>query len=71
MTLNDAGNLLLIRLWKVKLNITNVFIYIKVCIGKNLSDTFPIQNNRRQRVASSPLLFNFALECAIRKDHES
>jgi hypothetical protein len=32
-----------------------------------LSDTFPIQNGLKQGDAQSPLLFNFALEYAIRK----
>jgi hypothetical protein len=38
--------------------------YSKVRIGKLLSDKFPIQNGLN---ALSPLLFNFALEYAIRK----
>jgi hypothetical protein len=40
--------------------------YSKVRRGKHLSDTFPIQNGQKQD-ALSPLLFNFALEYAIRK----
>jgi hypothetical protein len=39
--------------------------YSKVC--KHLSDSFPIQNGLKQGDALSPLLFNFALECAVRK----
>jgi hypothetical protein len=39
----------------------------KVRIGKNLSDTFPIQNCLKQGRALSPLLFKFALEYARRK----
>jgi hypothetical protein len=39
----------------------------KVCIGKHLSDMFPIQNGLKQADAVSPLLYNYALECAIRK----
>jgi hypothetical protein len=39
----------------------------KVCIGKLLSDKFPIQNALKQGDALLPSLFNFALECAIRK----
>jgi hypothetical protein len=35
-----------------------------------LSDSFPIQNGLKQGDALSPLLFNFALECAIRKVQE-
>jgi hypothetical protein len=42
----------------------------KVCIGKTLSDTFPIQNGLKQGDALSPLLFNYALEYAIRKVQE-
>jgi hypothetical protein len=57
----------LVRLIKMCLNET----YIKLCIGKLLSDEFPIQNGLKQGDALSPLLFNFALEYAIRKVHES
>jgi hypothetical protein len=35
-----------------------------------LSDAFPIQNGLKQGDALSPLLFNFALEYAIRKSQE-
>jgi hypothetical protein len=41
--------------------------YSNVCISKLLSDKFPIQNGLKQGEALSPLLFNFALEYAIRK----
>jgi hypothetical protein len=43
----------------------------KVCVGKRLSDAFPIQNDLKQGDALSPLLFNFALEYTIRKVHEN
>jgi hypothetical protein len=42
-------------------------MYIKVCIGKHLSDSFPIQNCLKQGDALLLLLFNFALEYAVRK----
>jgi hypothetical protein len=41
--------------------------YSKILIGKHLSDSFPIQNGLKEGDALSPLLFNFALEYAIRK----
>jgi hypothetical protein len=51
------------QIWEMCLNET----YSKVCIGKLLSDKFPIQNGLKQGDALSPLLFNFASEYAIRK----
>jgi hypothetical protein len=41
--------------------------YSKVRNGKHLSDKFPFQNGLNQGDALSPLLFNFALEYAIRR----
>jgi hypothetical protein len=53
----------LVRLIKMYLNET----YSKVRMGKYLSDNFSIQNGLKEGGALSPLLFNFALEYAIRK----
>ena len=41
--------------------------YGRVQVGKNMSDRFPIRNGLKQGDALSPLLFNFALEYAIRR----
>jgi hypothetical protein len=46
-------------------------MYSKVCIGKLLSYNFPIENYIKQKYALLPLIFNFALEYAIRKAQES
>jgi hypothetical protein len=53
----------LVRLIEMCLNET----YSKVHISKLLSDKFPIQNGLKKGDALLPLLFNFALEYAIRK----
>jgi len=41
--------------------------YGRVQIGKNVSDMFPIRNSLKQGDATSPMLFNFALEYVIRR----
>jgi retron-type reverse transcriptase len=57
----------LVGLIKMCLNET----YSAVRIGEYQSDKFPIQNGLKQGDALSPLLFNFALECAIRRVQEN
>jgi hypothetical protein len=57
----------LVRQIKMCLNET----YGKVRVGKFLSDDFRIQNGLKQGDALSPLLFNFALQYAIRTVHGS
>jgi len=41
--------------------------YIRVRVGNNMSDRFPIRNGLKQGDAVSPMLFNFSLEYAIRR----
>ena len=41
--------------------------YSRVRLDKNVSDMFPIRNGLKQGDALSTLLFNFALEYAIRR----
>ena len=53
----------LVRLVKMCLTET----YSRVRVGKNVFDMFPIRNGLKQGDALSPLLFNFALEYAIRR----
>jgi len=53
----------LLRLIKMCLNET----YCRTRAGKCLSDMFAIRNSVNQGDALSPLLFNFVLECAIKR----
>ena len=53
----------LVRLIKMCLTET----YSRVRVGKNLSEMFPIRNGLKQGDALPPLLFNFALEYAIKR----
>ena len=41
--------------------------YSRVRVDKNVSDKFPIRNGLKQGDALTPMLFNFALEYAIRR----
>jgi hypothetical protein len=41
--------------------------YSRGRVGEHLSDRFPIKNGLKRGDALSPLLFNFALEYAIRR----
>ena len=53
----------LVRLRKMCLTET----HSRVRVGKNLSEIFPIRNGLKQGDALTPLLFNFALEYAIKR----
>ena len=53
----------LVRLIKMSLTET----YSRARVGENASDRFPIRNGLKQGDALSPMLFNFALEYAIRR----
>ena len=53
----------LVRLIKMCLTET----YSRVPVGKNLSEMFPIRNGLKEGDTLSPLLFNFALEYAIKR----
>ena len=53
----------LVRLIKMSLAET----YSRVQVGENVSDRFPIRNGLKQGDALSQLLFNYALEYAIRR----
>jgi len=53
----------LVRIIKMCLNET----CNRVLVGKHLSDIFPFKNGLKQGDALSSLLFNFALEYAIRR----
>ena len=53
----------MVRLIKMCLTET----YSRVQVGKNLSEMFLIRNGLKQGDALSPLLFNFALEYAIKR----
>jgi hypothetical protein len=52
----------LVRLIKMCLNISSS----RIRVGKHWSDIFPVRNGLKLGGALTPLLFNFALEYAIR-----
>jgi len=52
---------------RFSLSLVSPETYSRVWVGKNVSDTFPIRNGLKQGDALSPMLFNFALEYAIRR----
>jgi len=49
----------------IKMSLTET--YSRVRVGKNVCDRFPIRNGLKKGDAVSPMLFNFALEYAIRR----
>jgi len=49
----------------IKMSLTET--YSRVRLGKNVPDSFPIRNGLKQGDALSPMLFNFALEYAIKR----
>jgi len=53
----------LVRLVNMSLTET----YNRVRVGENVCDRFPIRNGLKQGETLSPMLFNFALEYAIRR----
>ena len=58
-------SLSLVSLTLIKMSLTET--YSRVSVGKNVSDRFPIRNGLKQGDALTPMLFNFALEYAIRR----
>jgi hypothetical protein len=42
-----------------------------VCICKHSSDSFPVQNDLKEGYVLLPMIFNFALECAIKQVQEN
>jgi len=53
------------RVSLMKMNLTETYSSVWVC--NNVSDSFPIRNGLKQGDTLSPLLFNFALQYAIRR----
>jgi hypothetical protein len=48
----------------------SVFRRQQVCLINNLSDTFPVQNTRKQGDALSTIAFYVQLECTVKKAQE-
>jgi hypothetical protein len=53
----------------IKMSLTET--YSRVRVGKNLFEMFPIRNGLKQGDALTPLLFNLALEYAIKRVQEN
>jgi len=51
--------------WLIKICLSET--YSSVRVGKAVADMIPIRNGLKQEDALSPLLFNFALEYAIKR----
>ena len=61
-THNQIDHILIDRRWH-----SSILDFGRVRVGKNLSEMFPIRNGLKQGDALSPLVFNFALEYAIKR----
>jgi hypothetical protein len=51
----------------IKMCLNETYSEDRIPVGTYLSDNFPTRNGLKQGDVLSPLLFNFALEYAIRK----
>jgi hypothetical protein len=55
--------------WLIKMCLHETYNIVN--ISRNVSDAFTIQKGLKEGSSLSPLLFNFALKCAIRKVQEN